>query len=555
MKRRDFMGACAAGVAGTGATFGLCTSLIGCTKKSAGDAAMPPGIIQYSGMTHGHHLRNGGASKLPPVSETLRIPVLIVGAGIGGLSAGWQLLRKGFTDFQVLELASAAGGNSRSGHNAVSRFPLGAHYLPLPTEESIFVRELLADLGALAGDPHGKRPIYDELRLCHAPQERLYRNGLWQEGIIPQHGLSPRERDEISRFLDQMNTFKEARDAQGRRAFALPVEYSSPAPRWRDLDRITMADWLRSEGYSTAPLAWYVNYACRDDFGTDVHQTSAWAAIHYFACRNGESANAASDAVLTAPEGNGWIVRALTDKLKTHLHPNAIVFGIEQKTRSVSVDVWLPQENRSIRYLAEHLVWAAPLFVFSRLAINAPAKLLQAAGEGTYAPWLVANLTLADFPHTGPGAPLSWDNVLYDGEGLGYIVATHQDIRVHNGATVLTWYNALSSPAPNLARATLLNTPREVLARRILGELSRPHADLPTLTTSLDICVHGHAMIRPTPGQLWKDGRQTLTNGWNRIQFAHADVSGLSLFEEANYRGVIAAQRILESLRHVASSS
>jgi hypothetical protein len=32
------------------------------------------------------------------------------------------------------------------------------------------------------------------------------------------------------------------------------------------------------------------------------------------------------------------------------------------------------------------------------------------------------------------------------------------------------------------------------------------------------------------------------------LQFAHGDVSGLSLFEEANYRGVLAAERTLRRL-------
>jgi len=36
--------------------------------------------------------------------------------------------------------------------------------------------------------------------------------------------------------------------------------------------------------------------------------------------------------------------------------------------------------------------------------------------------------------------------------------------------------------------------------------------------------------------------------GSGRIRFAHADVSGLSLFEEANYRGVLAAERTLARL-------
>jgi hypothetical protein len=40
-----------------------------------------------------------------------------------------------------------------------------------------------------------------------------------------------------------------------------------------------------------------------------------------------------------------------------------------------------------------------------------------------------------------------------------------------------------------------------------------------------------------------------------RLRFAHADVSGFSLFEEAQYRGVLAAERTLRRLGVRFSSS
>ena len=42
------------------------------------------------------------------------------------------------------------GGNARSGENAITAYPWGAHYLPFPTQESRAVRELLADFGAVS---------------------------------------------------------------------------------------------------------------------------------------------------------------------------------------------------------------------------------------------------------------------------------------------------------------------------------------------------------------------------------------------------------------------
>ena len=62
-------------------------------------------------------------------------------------------------------------------------------------------------------------------------------------------------------------------------------------------------------------------------------------------------------------------------------------------------------------------------------------------------------------------------------------------------------------------------------------------------------------MIRPTPGTVWHSGRAVLRQGDERIQFAHADVSGLSLFEEANYQGVRAAEVVMRHMGHRVDSA
>lgn len=537
MLRRQFL-ATAAG--------SLALPLIACSRKT--ESGVPPGTLHDSGLEFGHRLRD--RHPFPAATEDRSIDTLIVGAGIGGLSAGWWLQKKGYADFRIIELADRPGGNARfvdRSENPVSAHPLGAHYLPLPTREARYMRELLADLDALAGDPQAARPVYDERRLCHSPQERLYRDGFWQEGLIPQFGLPPAERAEIARFLEAMEGFRTARDVEGRRAFALPADLSSPDPRWRSLDRISMADWLRDEGFRAPALHWYVDYACRDDFGTTLADTSAWAGIHYFACRNGEAANAASESVLTAPEGNGWIVRALAERLTARLTTGSTVIEV-RPGRPHEVQVWLAAEARTVRYRCRHLVWAAPLFLLPHLAPDLPAPLVAAARAASYAPWLVANLTLAEPPQVGAGAPLAWDNVPYGSTGLGYVVATHQNLRLADGPTVLTWYHALAHQPPESARQTLLGTSREQWAASILGELGRLHRNLPAATRRLDIFRHGHAMIRPTPGALWHGPRQAALAALPRgFHLAHADASGLSLCEESNYRGVMAAERILRS--------
>jgi len=541
MDRREFL--LSAGAAGAMGAMGA-MSLTGCDRARP---PLPPGELLGASPGFGHRLRDGD---IPPAAsaQTQRHAVVIIGGGIAGLSAAWRLKKAGVDDFVLCELESSVGGNSRWGENAVTAYPLAAHYLPLPTREARYVRELLADLGVLHGDPHAQTPRYDEQYLCHAPQERLFRNGMWQESIMPQAGLTPAERAQLQRFSETMAEYKGLRGRDGRKAFALPLDLSSRDPALLALDRTSMRDWMMKQGFDSQPLHWYVNYACRDDYGTTSADTSAWAGIHYFACRDGEALDAASDIMLTAPEGNGWIVRRLEQQLQRHLLTDAMCLRIGSGKRRATAEVFLRNENRMLRFDAAQLIWAAPAFLLPYVWQDAPPALADAARSVSYAPWLVANLALDRLPQERLGAPLSWENVLYDSHGLGYVCATHQKIRTRPGPTVLTYYHVLSDLAPQMGRAELLAATRESWAETILAELERPHPGLREITTRLDVCRYGHAMARPTPGTMWHGQRQTLTRPYGRIQLAHADQSGLSLFEEANYRGVIAAERAMRTL-------
>lgn len=505
-------------------------------------------------MDLGHLLRE---PNFPPPSETRRIPVAIIGAGIGGLSAGWKLAKSGFNDFLMVELESEPGGNSRAGRNEVSAYPLAAHYLPLPTPEATAVRELLSELGVLHGDPRAERPRYDERYLCATPQERLYRNGWWQEGVLPQIGVSAAEHEQYRRFYALMEAFKQRRD-DGHRAFALPMELSSRAPDLLALDTFSMRDWLLAQGLDSAQLHWYVDYACRDDYGTGIGEVSAWAGIHYYACRNGEAQDATSDTVLTTPGGNAWLAEGMAQGIKTRagdrLLTGAVAFRVAEANGRMNVDLWLPAGKRTLRLEAEQLIWAAPLFLLPHVLAGHGA-LNEAARSFSHAPWLVANLTLSRFPEDRAGTSMAWDNVLYDSPGLGYVVATHQQMRMHPGATVFTYYRALSNVQPPLGRALLQTTSREDWAEQILAELERPHPDIRRVTTRLDVFRNAHAMARPVPGLIWGEARRLFAADSERLRFAHADVSGFSLFEEAQYRGVLAAERTLRRLGKPFTSS
>jgi hypothetical protein len=156
---------------------------------------------------------------------------------------------------------------------------------------------------------------------------------------------------------------------------------------------------------------------------------------------------------------------------------------------------------------------------------------------------MVANLTLSARP-AGRGFPPAWDNVLYESPSLGYVTATHQKLLDH-GPTVLTYYYPLIDDDPRLARRRLLEAGRDEWAEVVLSDLERAHPDLRRLVTRLDVGRWGHAMVRPRPGLLFGGAREAATRPYRGIHFAHTDLSGMALFEEAFHHGVRAAEEVL----------
>ena len=108
-----------------------------------------PGTLSGADFARGHRLRDGATFPVP--KRVVRTGIAVLGGGVAGLSAAWALAEAGMTDFRLIELEDRTGGNARSGRNAVSAYPLGAHYLPIPNAEAKGVVRLLERLGIVTG--------------------------------------------------------------------------------------------------------------------------------------------------------------------------------------------------------------------------------------------------------------------------------------------------------------------------------------------------------------------------------------------------------------------
>jgi hypothetical protein len=503
----------------------------------------------YPGRDQGHWLRD--VHTLPEPSETLDTDVLIAGAGIAGLTAAWQLAKHGVVDV-LLVAGPEPQGNAAGGRDGELRFPTGAHYLPLPALESTHMREMLVEFGIIQADPFGERPTFDERFLVHAPAERVMFRGAWQDGYLPNDGVSAAERRDHERFFGLVDAFTGARGADGRRAFVVPLELSSSDARFRALDRMTFRTWLDLHGLHAPTLRWYLDYCCRDDYGRHYDEVSAWAGLHYFCSRNAQAANAERGAVLTWPEGLSALATRLEAAAAGHRRLPGSIARLEVGPTGVEA-LWVTQRNgtwRTVRVTARHAIAAMPLYVLQHVLVD-PARhgFVAARDVPAYAPWMVSNFIMRAFPEEQSGAPLAWDNVVYREPGLGYVVSTHQDIRLGPPQrSAFTAYDALSDLAPDAARRWLERASVAELSHRAARDLRLAYGwRLPLCVERVTITVRGHAMAVPGIGFLGNPGRLALRAAAGPLFFAHSDLSGLSLFEEAAWWGYRAAAAVLNT--------
>jgi phytoene dehydrogenase-like protein len=520
----------------SGAALGALPSLEACKL-----APRAPGELKGASLAVGHLLR--GATLEQATDPPERVGVVIVGGGPSGLSAAWRLERLGYRDFRVLELEGAAGGTAAYGTDGRVPYPWGAHYLPVPSAENRGLIALLDEMSLLERDEHGHLRG-KERWLVREAEERVFVAGEWHEGLFPEALAEAQDKRELARFEAEIARLVAFRDARGRRAFALPMLLSSDDAELTALDRISAATWLSERGFRSRLLRWYVEYACRDDYGASLERTSAWAMLFYF-CARVPAPGEPSAQFLSWPEGNGRLVRHLASLAGQRLQAEQLVTDVTQQGELVDVTVLHARTRKLRRLRADAVVMATPSFVTARVLRPWRDQRPAFLDDFRFAPWWVANVHLKDRPRSR-GFPEAWDNVLFDSPSVGYVVATHQAL-IDRGPTIWTYYRPLWEDEPQQARQKLLELDQSQAAAEALDDLERAHVGLRGAVERIDVWRWGHAMITPAPGFIF-GAAQRSAKSLGRVHFAHSELSGIPLFEEAFLRGVLAAEAALTGL-------
>ena len=543
LTRRSFMAAAAGS--------GVVAAVPSCLKSGSGppQAYQVPGRIVGGSHDIGHWLYEPPEKMQDAPPETHTCDTVIVGGGVSGLCAAWKLRKSGLDDFVILELEPWSGGNSAYGQSADTEFQWAAHYLNVPPAEADCVKEVLEDLGVIQGYDDGGRPQIGEEHFLRWPEEHLFIDGKWTEWDLLE-GASAREREALLEFEDDMLTWTLYKGRDGRRAFTLPLRYSTTDTRVRRLDGISMKEYVRSKGWNSPRLDWAINYACRDDYGSTMDTVSAWAGIHYFACRYYDrrvKKEYPAD-TLTWPAGNGYLVQKLAEGLtEAQLRLGCAVLRVENEKSGVTVSYYGRRAEARRSITARTVIYAAKLYTAPFVVAGMPDDQQAAIRACDYSSWLTAAVHVARLP-AASDISVAWDNVIYDSESLGYIVANHQDPKAHGGRpTVLVYYLPFVGDLVE-DRQKLLDNGHEFWVNVIMNDLVRVHSDLAETVERIDVYRWGHAMIRPGPGTIWSAEGARRAEPVGAVYFATCDVTGLPLFEESCFAGIRAAEQAMGQL-------
>lgn len=503
-----------------------------------------------------HRMRDG-TLEIPTglVPEGPLHDAIVIGGGVSGLMAAWELRRGGLADVVLYEKEGYLGGNARKEHANGTDYTCATWSLVRPRDR--FLTKLLQDLDVVRGFAADGTPRIDPALVGPGPESNTFIDGTWYPDsvltgdtarAIAAMPLSAKDRKDEVEFYDELHSWAKKTGRDGKPAFAMPVEDGSRDPDILELDRITMLEYARRKGWGERALANVDDWSTSDIGGTS-EEVSAYAFLAFNSLGQGGED-------ITLPGGNAWLAARLADRAgRDALRTGWMAVRVENAADEVRVTLVDPRSERFSVRRARVAVLACPKHITGRMVPE-----LAAAGRNQYLDYRYGALLMgaASVKRTPrlKGAPLAWYNAWHGRLCQGFLVADYNSPRWKKGdpgrSNVLCLWSPLGGRA---TRADILAEPWSHWADLLADDLETMLPGISSDLTRLDIYAWGHHMVIPTPGFLTGGARAALTRPLGRITFAHSDRNGMPSFELATRAGYDAAREAVALVRGVPAAA
>ncbi len=461
------------------------------------------------------HLQLGlGRSPMRPLrypeKPTESKDLVIIGAGVSGAAAAYLVRDR---DVLVLDRDDRVGGTGACQVAADGQtYPLAAHYeCDLGSNYGQEVIDFYKELEFIRSVPEG--PIYPFVESQYYVNSSRSEQAILADGQLRSRGW---------RLFSTDATAMRFRDLVVSRVSEFPLPTRNSLPSVRALQHQTFARWLKDQGlHGGGELRRSLEVLLRSDYGGLSQDVSAFAGLHYFACRPYFTTGTRT---FSPPEGLAYFAkRMLARAPRAEVRLNQMVVRLKDRQDHVEVCCLDLVEHVTRRYLAKAVIFAAPKkpvpYLFSQ------DRALFA--KNRYAAWMTLSF---EFRHQLPEAELLyWANHVAEpsGEHVGFTWANHHQ---PDAPPIITAYVALRPGKASHLKA-LWSMPGPLVRRSLRLLACLLGRDVTADVGRVVVQKLGHAMPTPVPDSLFTD-----PNGHRRCErllYAGVDTGRLPLLAEA----------------------
>lgn len=448
-----------------------------------------------------------------PITKNLHTKFLIVGGGIAGMTAAFQLRNK---DFLLFELSNLLGGSSAGSNYQDVPLCHGAHYdLSYPSyygQETLSMLEELKIIG-FSEFSNSWNFVDKKYLIPKNIESQTFALDTFRKDVLPD-GSAKIE------FIELMKSFS------GK----MPMPTRLIDSNLYYLNDITFLEWLKQKISLNQAFIEGLDYHMKDDYGAGTDQVSALAGIHYFACRPYYSKPVE---LFSPPEGNSYFINKIYDQLPTeHVFTSHLVKRILETEGGFDVDVVDAVRREVIKVACDKIIYAGHKhslkFIFPR-----DYHLFH---KTQYAPWVVVNIIIKK-PWVKEAF---WQNeILSDDTSLLGFVDSKAQFSNNEQNRVFTVYFCFKPEEREMM--SLIEDRKHVFIAQVLSHLEKYfNKAIENQIEKVVIKQMGHAMPIPIQGYLFNDANDLRSN--KNLVYAGVDNGRLPLLFEAIDSGISAIE-------------